>query len=536
MKKLFLFLLFTIVILSSELNAQIDDYSLVMEEVNIESLPGVQSFAVGQVEGKWLIAGGRIEGLHLIQPFTSFADNLSNKNLIVVDPVSKETWTAPLTSLSVSLQEQLSSTNCNFFQEGNTLYFLGGYGYSSTAADHVTYDKLTAIKLEEVINAIINNEPFAAYFRQISDPQFAVTGCHLEKIYDTYYLTGGNRFDGRYNPNNNSSFTQAYTDQVRKFHIEDDGTNLSVTHLTPYTDSENLHRRDYNVTAQIMPDGKQGLTAFSGVFQIGVNLPFLNCVNIDSAGYTVNNDFSQYYNHYHCANIPIYDALKNEMHTIFFGGIAQYFDLNGVLTQDDNVPFVKTIARVSRNSQGVMTEHKLSIEMPGLLGASSEFIPNTQLEHYENEVIKLNSFNEDSNFLGYIFGGISSTAENIFFINDGTQSSATNKIFKVYLVKNEAVSVSRLNPQSIGTLKMQIYPNPVEDELKIKYNLDQKLDVDIIIRDLSGKKLYEENYIDKEAGEHLFIKSVNDIGESGIYIIKIQTAFESATQKLILTK
>lgn len=98
--------------------------------MNIETLPGVQSFAVGQHDGKWLIVGGRIEGLHLIQPFTAFEDNLSNKSLIVVDPVSKETWTAPLNSLSVSLQEQLSSTNCNSYQDGNILYFPGGYGYS----------------------------------------------------------------------------------------------------------------------------------------------------------------------------------------------------------------------------------------------------------------------------------------------------------------------------------------------------------------------------------------------------------------------
>ena len=208
---------------------------------------------------------------------------------------------------------------------------------------------------------------------------------------------------------------------------------------------------------------------FSGVFQKTVDLPFLNCVNIDSAGYSVNNDFQQYYNHYHCAHIPIYDSLNNEMHTFFFGGISQYFDDNGVLTQDDNVPFVKTIARVSRDNTGFMSEHKLDIEMPSLLGSSSEFIPNIELEHYENEVIKFDAFTGDSIFAGYIFGGIASTAENIFFVNDGSQSSASNKIYKVYFIDNEVLGISKLNPQSTGTLKMQIYPNPVEDDLRIKY-------------------------------------------------------------------
>ena len=126
--------------------------------------------------------------------------------------------------------------------------------------------------------------------------------------------------------------------------------------------------------------------------------------------------------------------------------------------------------------------------------------------------------------------------ENIFFINDGSQSSASNKIFRVYFIRNRETGISKLNPQSIGTLKMQIYPNPVKDNLKVKYNLTQNLDVHISITDLSGKLLYEESFIDKEAGEHLFSKSVYDIGESGIYLIKIQTRFESATQKLILSR
>lgn len=527
---------FYIALFSFDLNAQIEDYSLYLEEVIIDELPGVQSFAIGQFDGKWLIVGGRLDGLHLRQANSSFDVGQNNKNLIVVDPISKEVWTTPLSSLSINLQEHLSATNPNFYQNENTLYFLGGYGYSAVAADHVTFDKLAAIKLDKLIPAIINGEAFAGFIRQISDSQFAVTGGHLERIYDTYYITGGHRFDGRYNPLNMPTFTQEYTNQIRRFLIEDDGINLSVTHLQAYTDADNLHRRDYNVSAQIMPNRQQGLTAFSGVFQVAADLPFLNCVNIDSSGYTVNNDFSQYYNHYHCAHIPLYDSLKNEMHTIFFGGIAQYFDLNGVLTQDDNVPFVKTIARVSRDSSGTMTEHKLNIEMPELLGSSSEFMANIDMEHYENEVIKLNSFSGDSIFAGYIFGGITSTAENIFFINDGTQSSATNKIFKVHFVRNTGVGISRLNPQSTGSLKMQIFPNPVKAVLNIKYNLTVNTNVKISIIDLEGRILYEENIDNNLAGEHIFSKSVLELGNGGVYLIRIQTASENAVQKLILKK
>ena len=46
----------------------------------------------------------------------------------------------------------------------------------------------------------------------------------------------------------------------------------------------------------------------------------------------------------------------------FFGGIAQYYDSLGILVQDNNVPFVKTIARVTRDASGTMAEYKLPIE------------------------------------------------------------------------------------------------------------------------------------------------------------------------------
>jgi hypothetical protein len=151
---------------------------------------------------------------------------------------------------------------------------------------------LIAVKIPDVINAIISGTPFTTYFRHIADEQFAVTGGYLNKIYNTYYLTGGQRFDGRYNPMNNPTFTQEYTNSIRKFQIADDGTNLTITHLAAITDTLNLHRRDYNVAPQIMPDGQEGLTAFSGVFQVDADLPFLNCVNIDSTGHFVNNAFS----------------------------------------------------------------------------------------------------------------------------------------------------------------------------------------------------------------------------------------------------
>jgi hypothetical protein len=520
-----------------QINAQTSPFNIYIEPISIPNVGGLQAYAFGQHDGKWLILGGRLDGLHRRQPFAAFDLAGHNTQLIVIDPVTQQKWVAPLTSLPVPLQEQLSSTNMQFYQDGDFLYLTGGYGYSATAGDHLTFSNLTAVKVSSVVAAVVNGTAFSTFFRQITDPQFAVTGGHFAKIYNTYYLVGGQKFIGRYNPmgpTHGPGFVQEYTDQIRKFNINDDGTTLTVTHLTAITDTDQLHRRDYNVVPQIMPDGQEGITAFSGVFQKTVDLPYLNCVNIDSGGYTVNNAFAQYYNHYHCAFIPLYSAATHEMHTVFFGGIAQFYDSLGVLVQDNNVPFVRTIARVTRSADGVMAEYKLPVEMPNLLGAGAEFIPAETLPVFSNEVIKLDDLNEDTTFVGYIYGGIASTARNVFWINTGLESSASKQIFKVFVVKNASSAAHELNKQSIGTLKMQVFPNPNNGVFGLKFNLLKAEQVTLSITDLNGKIIDREVLKNLPLGENIVTRQLKNIALGSTYFVTLETVSETATVKTIV--
>lgn len=530
-------ILITGLVFFSRSNAQTTPFNLILEPVNIVGLVGLQSFAVGQYDGKWLLIGGRLDGLHIRQPFASFDIAGHNTQLIVVDPETLQKWSTSLTSLPVSIQEQLQSTNMEFYQNEDYLYLVGGYGYSATIADYTTFDKLTAVDVPSTINAIINNTSITDYFRQITDDQFQVTGGGLDKINNTYYLVGGQKFLGRYNPmgpDHGPGFIQEYTNQIRKFQISDDGNTITIDHLPSITDAINLHRRDYNATAQIFPDGAEGLTAFSGVFQTSVNFPYLNCVNIDSTGYIVNNDFSQYFNHYHCANVPLYSATQNEMHTVFFGGIAQYYENLGIIIQDDNVPFVKTIARVTRDSEGNMVEYKLPNEMPSFLGAGSEFIPVQSILKYNNGVIKMDEILGDTVLLGYIYGGISSSAENIFFVNDGTQSIANSQIFKVYFTTNTSLGIHDLNEHSKSTLKIRVYPNPNEGNFTVSYILTKNTDLRYTLLTVDGKKIEEKIFSEMPPGEYTFEQNIKDINIDGTYLITLETNYEKFTQKIII--
>ncbi len=514
--------------------AQTAPFNVYIEPMNIPGLGGLQSYAFGQHNGKWLIVGGRLDGLHRRQPWAAFDVAGNNNQLIVVDPVVMQKWSTPLTSLPVTMQEQLSSTNMEFIQEGDYLYVIGGYGYNNATGTRKTFNNLTAIHIPSVIDAVINGTSFTNYFRQISDNQFAVTGGHLKKINNTFYLIGGNKFDGNYNPMNNPTFTQVYTDAIRKFNLTDDGTTITISHLPGFIDAANLHRRDYNAVPQILPDGAEGITAFSGVFQPVVDLPYLNCVNIDSVSYTVNNSFQQYYNHYHCAVMPLYSVGNNEMHTVFFGGIAQYYDSSGVLVQDNNVPFVSTIARVTRDASGTMAEYKLPVEMPGLLGAGAEFIPVKTIPHYSNGVLKLDDFASDTTLAGYIYGGISSTAPNIFFINNGTQSSASSQIFKVYVIKNPALGTHDLNEQSTGTLKMQLFPNPNDGDFIIRFNIEKTGNTKVTINDAKGKLIEEKMLSGLVTGENTLRLKLKKLRAGGAFYVTIETPYEKATQKTII--
>lgn len=527
--KLFLFALTLIVSLFS--NAQSFPYTIKIDSISIPQLGGLQSFAVGQANGKWLVVGGRLDGLHRRQPWATFDSAGHNTQLLVIDPILKKRWVAPLTALSTSLQEQLSSTNMEFIQKGAYLYLMGGYGISKTADDHITYPNLTAIHLPSVIDAIINKSDFSSHILQVKDELFAITGGQLLIVNDAFYLTGGHRFDGQYNPMGNGTFTQTYLSGVRKFTFSVNDNKIEYKHLGDVISDEHLHRRDFNVLPQILPNGKDGLIAFSGVFQKEVNLPYLNAVVIDKDSFTVVPDFAQYYNHYHCATVSLYG--NETMHNLFFGGIAQYYDSSTYLVQDNDVPFVKTVARVAYDKDGKFAEFKMPVNMPAYLGAASEFIINPSLSILPNEVIPMDKFIGDTVLLGYIYGGIQSPAANIFWINTGVESKASEMIYPVYLIKtNNDQGV--LNDQSINGVQLQLYPDPIEDRLSLNFNLKNAGDVLVEVSNMDGTLRLKKTLKKLTIGQHAETIKFRKLNRNDVYFVYLTIGDVKVAQKMIV--
>ncbi len=516
-------------------------FDLSLQEVALTEAPGVQSFAVGQHNGMWLVLGGRTDGLHQRQPFASFLAADNNLMAYVIDPVNLQHWSVSLDGLPTALYEQLQSTNMEFVQRDTVLYVIGGYGFSATANDHITHGRLTAINIPTVMQRIMNDGSITNQFRSVGDARMAVTGGYLGILDDTFYLVGGQYFEGRYNPmgpNHGPGFIQQYTEAIRKFNVVDNGASLSIENYSETTDSENLHRRDYNMVAQIFPNGDEGFTAFSGVFQPTVDLPWHNSVDITSSGYTVNNNFDQLLSQYHSANLPIYDQAQNEMHTLFFGGMSRYrYDTTtGSLIDDDAVPFVKTISLVTRHSDGSMTESQLELQMPGFLGSGAEFRPLETAPYLSNDILHLDalSLNEPT-LVGHIYGGIESTAENIFFINDGTQSNASGRLFKVFITRTEATGIEGTEMTSDEALSVEAYPNPTSDVLTVGLSTAYRTKATLEVLDSTGRLVISENLnLQKEKTKNL-VYDCSDWG-AGNYGVRFSSGAFSKTTTVVVTR
>jgi hypothetical protein len=139
--------------------------------------------------------------------------------------------------------------------------------------------------------------------------------------------------------------------------------------------------------------------------------------------------------HYHSAKAAIYDEQNRRTHAVFFGGMSRYYLEKGQLKQDDLVPFVGTVSMISRDESGNLKEFVLPFKMPGLEGASAEFIPNRSLLKNGEKIIRLQAGSGRGKplLIGYIYGGILSPERNPFSRNRTDITSASGVLYRVYI-------------------------------------------------------------------------------------------------------
>lgn len=452
-------------------------YSLQFDPIVIPEFMGVQSFAVGKSGDELLLIGGRLDGLHRRQPWASFDAAGHNNQLIVLNLVTKQQWKKSVSELPAYLSDQLKATNHCATQVGDSLYLVGGYGISSAKNDHITFPSAIALSVPATIQAIKNQQVSEQLFQVIPHENFAVTGGQLQTIGRTFYLVGGHRFDGRYNPQNGPSFVQTYTNQVRQF------TWGSRPEFNIITNEELLHKRDFNLVKVFDQFGAASFLACSGVFQVDADLPHQFATSISPTLHVARvADFRQLINQYECPDVNLYDTITKTNHVLFFGGIAQFYDSLGVLVQDDDVPFTQHIS-VLRYENGRARESIHPTKMPQLFGAGTAFVPL-------QERVDWNATSLDSPIkLGYLVGGIQSSAKNIFWINEGKESAAVPTIYSVSLLPNKVAvqptdTTNQLNVDLLNVGKHERY--------RLFFDLNKAANVTVYYYNESGELIHKK--------------------------------------------
>ncbi len=499
----------------------------------ISSAPAIHSGAFAVYNGKWIFLGGRIDGLHIMQANQAFPTYGRNDSVFVVDPVADSYAAASIAQLPFIMYEALGSSNMQSYQDNNHLYMIGGYGKSDSTGVYTTFPSLISIDLDCLISDVSAGTPINSCFRQILDTNLAVAGGELEKIDSTYYLVFGHYFEGAYAETPQTSpFIQRYTHEIRKFNINDDGVNLSISNYTAIQDTNIFHRRDYNLVPQIFPTGEFGMTAFGGVFQKNANQPFLTPIDITSSGVQHQSAFNENLNQYTTSTIPVYDSLNNYMHTIFLGGMSLYTldTVTHTLIQDTLVPFIKSISKVTRDYTGALSEFQMSESMPGFLGANSFYIPDANVRYLEGGILDLNSLSGNQR-VGYIIGGIHSDGANIGQLDPYGMSRPNATVYEVLVDKTNAeVHEIEVN-NNINNLI--VYPNPVSKILNIDFSVPNTTNCEVTLYSTKGKlvrSILNENV--QKGTKHISF-SVEGL-KSGIYLCKISTKIAKKVVKVIV--
>lgn len=345
-------------------------FDLQLEELTLgDDAPGLHSFAAAVVEegpnqGKWLMLGGRTNGLHNLVGH-SFPTSERNDRIWVVDPAGGATCSSPLDGLLVDLADALAATNHQAVQVGDVLWVNGGYGWSVNAQDNVTFGYLIAVDVPGLVAAVV--EHCGAEIPQIGQHfshgslegeqgedcrrfgpgttdgplcDVTLTGGGIQRVGDELFLGFGQHFGGRYNDFRNQQ--QIYACQVVRFAIPTPawgetfelaaptlvaagGAGCPPGGLRPNNDP--FHRRDLNLLpTAYLEEGQpaEGVVALGGVFKDEF-FAYDEPIWVTAAGATVDTANHQKMGQYEAANLTLFSESADALHSVILGGISSHY-------------------------------------------------------------------------------------------------------------------------------------------------------------------------------------------------------------------
>ncbi|OGN62179.1 MAG: hypothetical protein A3F09_02815 [Chlamydiae bacterium RIFCSPHIGHO2_12_FULL_49_11] len=429
-----------------------------MEAASFTLASGVHSYVRAVYDGKWILIGGRTNGLHGFQDSGNFPASSQNDLVQVVDPSTGTVWSRLLTDPSSGLTPEqiytLNVTAAQGFQDSDMLYMIGGYGYDPGRNENSTKSTLSVIRLPGLIKWVMNTDPsetFANNLRQTTHPLLKVAGGHLTRVnkHKPVLLIFGQDFDGNYLVSSNG----AYTQQVRAFHVIDNGKSLYIKPCPIEAPNANYRRRDFPVGPIISQNGKAldpSVVVWAGVFTTIGDGYWTVPVSILPHGVTAMADpngsttFRQGMNIYNAATSGLFSKSERAMYQIFFGGISYVTVSDSMFSTDSEFPFINTVTATRIDKSGSVTQHLLSSfptilqttvfpGQPFLFGAEAWFFPASGVQLFPSGVISLDDLGAGPVVVGYVVGGIQSRVPNT---SSMSESAASAFVFRVTVEKN----------------------------------------------------------------------------------------------------
>ncbi len=201
------------------------------------NLSQMYGFAVGKSDNKFLIFGGKIKS----DVPELYPADFPNLEIILVDMDQKRATAFSSGNLEGILGEHMAASGLAYFQKGNTLYLMGGYGYSETHRQYMTFPYLTAIEMKETIAALLNGENPVAHFYQICDERIAIFDGILDYNGDEFFLING-RYAYKLQPFDNEPyyFEESREGEAHTFRIDGKLKQLQLKDFKTWYDAGEL--------------------------------------------------------------------------------------------------------------------------------------------------------------------------------------------------------------------------------------------------------------------------------------------------------
>ena len=475
-------------------------YYLTVENSGLSHAPALQSFIHGVSGDQWLLFGGRTNaqnddgGLHDFGNYSSegFPIVSFNTQLYVYNPTTDAAIAVSFTEVDAAVKAMFGidlplttfiNSNPQVTQEGDYLYYFGGYGPTAATYEfatgedvgtgatyeYITYSQMVRVHVPGMISLVqalatgqtpeAGSYPDLIYFGDANTLEMTTTGGEVFLIGDTFYMSGGHDFQetvvmGTKNP---ATSYQRYQNAVYPFTLSYDQTNYSITAtLQPaISDYPNLiadssrvdslskfRRRDGPMVPSLFAESaggaiSEGLSLYAGVFQFHF-AAWNTAIYIHPSwagtgqGYTYDGSYNQNnQNVYACADIVGYDNSDSTQYTFLPGGIGDggFGFTNNGLTISRKVHEMSSQVDSSYNLFGTDTTAIYGAEAEVIFNSTAQFVQGTEVLDLS---ATMQNAGEQGQLIGWIYGGIQATGHNPGGHGPGL-SQASNIIWKVYL-------------------------------------------------------------------------------------------------------